>query len=54
MENVFDPGLIELVFVFGLALALGLWQLIDIQRTLAKTRAAAEADATKPRLNPPS
>ena len=48
METPFDFGLVELVFTSSLALGVGLWQLIDIRRTLAKTRAAVEARSEKP------
>ena len=33
MELFADPGLIELVFVFGAALGIGFWQLFALRRT---------------------
>jgi hypothetical protein len=36
-----DAALVELLFVYGVVLALGLWQLWSIRRTLRKDREKA-------------
>jgi len=41
MNMLSDPGFIELLFVYGVVLGIGIWQLVSIMRTLEKTRAAA-------------
>ena len=42
MDILGDPGLIELAFVYSIALGLGVWQLIAVRRTLARMRAATK------------
>lgn len=40
-------GLIELTFVFGAVLALGLWEFFGIRREIARSRSTHEACATR-------
>lgn len=42
-------GLIELVFVFGVVLALGLWELWSIRRELRRSREQRRDDGEKSR-----
>ena len=48
MAYLGDPGLIELGFVYSLAIGLGVWQLIAVRRTLARMRSAAKQPASRP------
>ena len=41
-----DPGLIELAFVYSIALGLGIWQLISIRRTIERRRASNKDKST--------
>ena len=52
MSYFSDPGLIELVFVYSIALGLGVWQLIAIRRTRARTRAAGQPTTDKRPVDP--
>ena len=45
-------ALIEMLFAFGVVLAIGFWQLISVRREFAKDRRKAELEKARARVDP--
>jgi len=52
MDTSSLASLVEMLFVYGVVLAIAVWQLISVRRELARDRKAAETSAKDSRPEP--
>lgn len=47
METFYDPGFIELIFVFSVAFCFGFWELFDLRRARNKREAGTRVQGAE-------